>query len=104
MPEPPSVGQLLDQATGLPAVLARAEELLRVQRALREAVQEGWVRQLRVADLRGGVLVLHTDHAAMATRARQQQALLAAALKKATGLDVTRLDIKVKPPLNLGAR
>lgn len=106
--DPRSVNEWLGKASGLPAVLARAEQLARIQRALHESFGESWVQHLRVADLRGtapnAVLVLHTDHAAVLTRARQQQHLLTSALRKSLGLELAALEVKVKPPLQLGSR
>jgi hypothetical protein len=98
----PSLGNLFDAPSPLRTLLARADQLAALQRALREILHEPWAQALRVANLRGPLLILHADHAGAATALRHRQAGLIAALNQRLDLQLSGLEIKVRPPSQLG--
>ena len=100
----PSLNHLLErQPENLRQLLERAEHLASIQRVLRECLNEPWADALRVANLHGPLLVLHADHAAAATALRHRHDELIGLLNQRMGLRLTRLELKVRPPPQLGA-
>lgn len=94
---------MLEQPDQLQSLLARARELAEIQRELRNYLNEPWAGALRVANLRGPVLAVHADHATAATALRHRQDGLIAALNRRLGLELRRLELKVRPAPRLGA-
>lgn len=88
---------LRGQAGPLRDLIARAERLARVNRALRGWRSEPWLEGVRLANLRDSVAVLFADTAATSLLLRYRQAELLAFLRQESGLPLTRLDVKVKP-------
>lgn len=89
---------LADRKGGLGGLLARAERLSRLQSELRAILAEPWAQTLRVADLRGAVLVVHADHAAALTRLRQLQPMLLSALRRSVDPGLAAIEVRVRPP------
>lgn len=100
----PSLSDALErQPAQLQHLLERATHLGAIQRVMRECLNEPWADALRVANLRGPLLVLHADHASAATALRLRQAELLNALNRRMGLQLSKLELKVSPPPQLGA-
>ncbi len=97
-----SLGDALDQPQ-LQSLLQRAGELAGIQRELRSYLDEPWAEAVRVANLRGTTLALHVSHGAALTALRHRQEELVAALNRRLGLQITRLELKVRPAPSLGA-
>ena len=98
-----SLNELLDQPCQLQPLLDRARQLTAIQREIRKYLSAPWADALRVANVRGPVLAVHADHAAAATALRHQHDGLIAALNQRLGLQLERLDLKVRPAPTLGA-
>jgi hypothetical protein len=90
------------QATQLRQLLARADQLSRIQALLRELLDEPWADALRVANLRGTTLILHAENGAIATALRHRQQDLIARLSHRLGHRLDQLEIKVRPAPRLG--
>jgi hypothetical protein len=96
-----SLGEALDQPQ-LQSLLNRAGKLAAIQRALRDYLNEPWADSLRVANLRGTTLALHSSNAAALTALRHRQAELVAALNQRLGLSLSKIELKVRPAPSLG--
>lgn len=101
MPDPQSVSQCLDQLpknAGMPW-LARLQCLADINRSLSSWCAEPWVRQLRVANIRGQTVVVFSASAAALVPLRLRSSAFLAWLNDRYRLSCTRLDAKVRPPL-----
>ncbi len=84
---------------GLAGLLARAQQLERLDRALAARLDERYVAHVRVANVRNGVLILATPVAPIATRLRMEAPSLLEALRHAYPGTLTSLEIRVTPDL-----
>lgn len=99
----PSLSDALERRqSGVQNLLERASHLTAIQRVLRECLNEPWADALRVANLRGPLLVLHADHASAATALRLRQDELIRLLNQRMGLRLNQIELKVRPPPQLG--
>ena len=84
---------------GLAGLLARAQQLDRLDRALATHLDERYAPHVRVANVRNGVLVLATPVAPIATRLRMEAPALLEALRAAHGGTLASLEVRVTPDL-----
>jgi len=96
-----SLGDALDQPQ-LHSLLQRADQLAAIQRELRAYLNTPWAGSLRVANIRGTTLTVYTDNGAALTNLRHRTAELVAALNQKLGLQLSKLDLKVRPAPTLG--
>ncbi len=93
---PRALGAILGGESGSLARLhRRSEALLSLDRRLRDLLPHPLSEHCRVANVRGGLLVVHVDSAAWATQLRFLASQLAPALLER---DDARLQVKVQPP------
>jgi len=78
-------------------LLQRVRRIEALDRALHEWSREPWLSAIRVANLRGDTLVVFSENAAAATTMRYRREDLLAFLRKRLGLEVARLETKVRP-------
>lgn len=84
---------------GLAGLLARAQQLERLDRALAARLDERYAPHVRVANVRNGVLILATPVAPIATRLRMEAPALLEALRNAYPGTLNSLEIRVTPDL-----
>ncbi len=98
--EPRQLKHVLSQAQEVRGgVLERARRLADINRALREWCDEPWVRQVRLANLRGDTVVLYSASASALVPLRHRSRSLLAWLNTRYHLTCTRIDAKVRPPV-----
>jgi hypothetical protein len=98
-----SLGDVLGEPQQLQALFERAARLGAIQLELRAYLNQPWAKALRVVNLRGFTLAVHADHAGAATALRHRQEETIAALNQRLGLQLNRMELKVRPPPHLGA-
>jgi len=77
-------------------VMAHASLILRAASIYQRIVPPGLARVSRVANLKSGVVIIHTDHGAAANKLKQQvQNLIDEFIKK--GFECTGIEIRVQP-------
>jgi hypothetical protein len=101
---PPSEARTLgaclnDAGSAARSLLARADRLLQIESALREWAEDARLaRSLRIANERGGRLLVYADSAAAATTLRYRRQELIQFLRQKLGLNATAIDVKIRPP------
>lgn len=86
----------LDRHPQAAAVLAHAERVLKAGR-LYQSIAPGVLAQVsRVANIKSGVVVIHADHGAAASKLKQQTQYLASQFIK-NGLECTGIEVRVQP-------
>jgi hypothetical protein len=98
-----SLGEVLEQPQQLHTLLARAGRLADIQRELRAYLKQPWADALRIANVRGATLAIHADHAGAATAFRHRQDEVLKALNQRLGLQLQKIELKVRPAPSLGA-
>ncbi|SFF60947.1 hypothetical protein SAMN04488120_11224 [Fontimonas thermophila] len=83
----------------LGAVLERAQRLAEINQTLCDWCDEPWVRQLRIANVRGDTVVLYAASAAALIPLRQHRRSLLTWLRTRYRLTCSRIDAKVRPPV-----
>jgi hypothetical protein len=81
------------------AILARAQLLADINRALRDWCNEPWIRHVRLANLRGDTVVVYVASAPALIPLRSRASDLLAWLEARFRLGCTRLETKVRPPV-----
>jgi hypothetical protein len=89
--------RLLQQAGDVETLLQRVRRIEALDRAVHQWSGDPWLSAIRVANLRGDTLVLFSDNAAAATTMRYRREDLMAYLRERHGLNVSRLETKVRP-------
>lgn len=89
--------RLLEQAGDVETLLQRVRRIETLDRALHQWSTERWLSAIRVANLRGDTLVVFADNAAAATTMRYRREDLLTYLRERHGLEVGRLETKVRP-------
>lgn len=95
MREPRPLQQWLDNSSPL----QRARQLALINRSLDRWCDEPWVRQLRIANLRGGTLVVYSSSAAALVPLRHRRQAFLEWLNQQFQLGCTELDVRVRPGL-----
>lgn len=90
-------GRLLQQPGDFEPLLHRVRRIEALDRALHQWTTEPWLAAIRVANLREDTLVVFADRAANATTLRYRRDDLLAYLRERHGLNVDRLEVKVRP-------
>lgn len=91
-----SISRLLDRDPATMPVLAHASGVLKAGQIYQQIVPSALARVSRVANLRMGVVVIHTEHGAAANKLKQQTShLIEEFLKK--GFECTGIEIRVQP-------
>ncbi len=80
---------------------AHARRLLTLQRCLESAAPAALARHCRVANYKLGVVVIHADNGAVATKLRQVAASLGDEFRK-RGPQVTEIRVRVQPRMGYG--
>lgn len=88
----------LNAAPGeLEGLLQRARQIQAVQQACQRWSTEPWMASIRVANVRDGTLVVHSDSAAALTALRYRREALLGFLRDRYGWPLTRLEARVRP-------
>ena len=97
--DPASLHSRLVQQAGedVETLLQRVRRIEALDRALHEWSSEPWLSAIRVANLREDTLVVFSDNASAATTMRYRREDLLTYLRERHGLDVGRLETKVRP-------
>jgi hypothetical protein len=101
--EPLQLRQILNPASpsagsrSVGAVLARAQQLASINRALRDWCDEPWIRHIRLANLRDHTVVIYAASASALIPLRQRSGDLLAWLEARFQLGCTRMEAKVRP-------
>ncbi len=98
--EPLHLRQILNRhPRSVGTVLARAQQLADVNRALRDWCNEPWIRHVRLANLRDGTVVIFVASAPALIPLRNRTSDLLAWLETRFRLGCTRLEMRVRPPV-----
>lgn len=84
---------------GLAGLLARAQQLDRLDQVLATRLDERYAPHVRVANVRNGVLILATPVAPIATRLRMEAPALLEAMRAAYPGTLSDLEIRITPDL-----
>jgi hypothetical protein len=90
------LAQCLDADPAMGRLSAHAKRLLALQRSLESAAPTALARNCRIANFKLGVVVIHADNGAVATKLRQIAASLGDEFRK-SGSQVTEIRVKVQP-------
>ncbi|MCE9688044.1 DciA family protein [Shewanella sp. AS16] len=102
MKKPPQdLSQLLHQSGKLPDLAEKAELLLYLDQHVKQMLAGPVAEQLKVANLRQGVLVIETTTSAWAARINFQKTKLLTQLQTETLPMLTAIEVKVNPGLAL---
>jgi hypothetical protein len=102
MKKPPQdLSRLLHGAGQLPELAEKAELLLQLDSYVKRMVAGPVAEQLKVANLRRGVLVIETTSAAWAARVNFQKSQLLLRLQNETLPMLTAIEVKVNPGIAL---
>ena len=93
---------LLSQGSPASALLARARQLEMIQSMIRDWAQAPLASALRIANERGGVVVLHVDSAAALTQLRFRQQELLQLLRQRLDSPSLQLEIQLRPASQIG--
>lgn len=98
MRDPQPLSQLMSPSAGEAGDWrARLRQLQAINQSLPQWCAEPWVRQLRVANLRDGSLVIYSSSAAALVPLRHRSAAFLRWLREHHGLDCQRLLLSVRP-------
>lgn len=102
MKKPPQdLSMLLHQSGKLPDLAEKAELLLQLDRYVKQIITGPVAEQLKVANLRRGVLVIETTTAAWAARINFQKPQILLRLQNETLPMLTAIEVKVNPGIAL---
>ncbi|WP_299795250.1 DUF721 domain-containing protein [uncultured Shewanella sp.] len=102
MKKPPQdLSQLLHQHGQMPNIAEKAELLLHLNHHVKQVLAGPVSQQLKVANLRQGVLVIETTTAAWAARINFQKAKILQQLQAETLPMLSAIEVKVNPSLVL---
>ncbi|WP_394202881.1 DUF721 domain-containing protein [Shewanella waksmanii] len=102
MKKPPQdLSQLLHQQGTLPSIAEKAELLLHLDNYVKQTVTGPVTEQLKVANLRQGILVIETTTAAWAARINFQKAKILQQLQAETLPMLSAIEVKVNPGLKM---
>jgi hypothetical protein len=99
MPKPREarpIAQCLDADASMARLAAHAKRLLTLQRSLESALPAALSRHCRIANYKLGLIVIHANNSAVATKARQHTATLVREFSN-TGIEVTEIKVRVQP-------
>ncbi|CAM3479672.1 DUF721 domain-containing protein [Shewanella violacea] len=96
---PKDLSQLLHQQGELPNIAEKAELLLHLNHYVKQVLTGPVSQQLKVANLRQGVLVIETTTAAWAVRINFQKAKILQQLQAETLPMLSAIEVKVNPSL-----
>ncbi|QSX41173.1 DUF721 domain-containing protein [Shewanella cyperi] len=96
---PQDLSLLLHQAGQLPDLAEKAELLTNLNHAVKQMLSGPVTEQLKVANLRQGILIIETTTAAWAARINFQKSALLARLQAETLPMLTSIEVKVNPGL-----
>ena len=88
---------LTNSAGALGSVLAKTNELVEYTQILRNFLAEPWAEAVRVANLRGDVLVVYCENASALTLLRYRQDDLLAFVRRRICPTCTKVESKVRP-------
>ena len=91
-----SLAACLESDGGMSRLSSHAARLMKLQRAYEKAVPPALARHGRVANLKLGVLVIHAENGAVATKIRQVAPRLTDVLKRIAA-EVSEIQVKVQP-------
>ncbi len=104
MKKPPQdLSQLIHQQGQLPSIAEKAELLLHLDHYVKQMITGPVTEQLKVANFRGGILIIETTTAAWAARINFQKPKLLQQLQAETLPMLSTIEVKVNPGLNLSA-
>ncbi len=89
--------RLLQKAGDFEPLLQRVRRIEMLDRAVHQWTGEPWLSAIRVANLRGDTLVVFSDSATAATMLRYRREDLMTYLREQHGLEISRLETKVRP-------
>lgn len=90
--------QILNQrAAPAGALLARAQRIAEINRALRDWHDEPWIRHVRIANLRGETVVIYVASAPALIPLQRRGPSLLAWLQSRYQIACTRIETKVRP-------
>jgi hypothetical protein len=96
-PQPRSDWSQLQSVSSLRHLLDRAQRLSEASLALRAWLDQPWARHLRIANLRGDTIMLYSSSASALIPLRQQQGPILRFLSQQLGVNLSRLEAKVRP-------
>ncbi len=100
MKKPPQdLSNLLHQSSTIPELAEKAELLLHLDHYVKQMLSGPVIEQLKVANLRQGILVIETTSAAWAARINFQKSKLLQQLRAETLPMLTAIEVKVNPGL-----
>lgn len=100
MKKPPQdLSKLLHQSSTIPELAEKAELLLHLDHYVKQMLSGPVTEQLKVANLRQGILVIETTSAAWAARINFQKNKLLQQLRAETLPMLTAIEVKVNPGL-----
>lgn len=91
-----SLTACLESDGGITRLSAHAARLMKLQRAYEKSVPAALARHGRVANLKLGVIVIHAENGAVATKIRQVAPRLTDVFKIIAG-EVSEIQVKVQP-------
>lgn len=86
----------LDRHPQAAAVLAHAERVLKAGRVYQNIAPGALAQVSRVANIKSGIVVIHADHGAAASKLKQQTQYLASQFVT-NGLECTGIEVRVQP-------
>ncbi len=98
---PQDLSQLIHQQGQLPSIAEKAELLLHLDHYVKQMITGPVTEQLKVANFRGGILIIETTTAAWAARINFQKPKLLQQLQAETLPMLSAIEVKVNPGLNL---
>ncbi len=98
---PQDLSQLIHQQGQLPSIAEKAELLLHLDHYVKQMITGPVTEQLKVANFRGGILVIETTTAAWAARINFQKPKLLQQMQTETLPMLSAIEVKVNPGLNL---
>jgi hypothetical protein len=91
------LGRLQGSSDSLGNLIQRAERVSELNRLLKQWTREPWLEAIRLVNVRGTVAVVFADNAAALVPLRYRSESLLRFLRDELGLDVNRIDAKVRP-------
>jgi hypothetical protein len=99
MPKPRAarpIAECLDADASMARLAAHARRLLMLQRCLESASPPALAKHCRIANYKLGIIVIHANNSAVASKIRQLTASLGCEFVK-TGIEVTEIRVRVQP-------
>jgi hypothetical protein len=89
--------RLLQQTGDVETLLHRVRRIEALDRAVHQWSSDPWLSAIRVANVRGDTLVVFSESAAAATTMRFRREDLLDYLRQRHGIELSRLETKVRP-------